>query len=42
MIWFKSPHSMEWKPSRIVSWTEKYEDTILFLKDFPELEEVFN
>lgn len=24
MLWFKSPHTMKWKPVPIVNWTEKY------------------
>lgn len=41
MLWFRSPHTMNWKPVPIVNWTEKYETIDLFLEDFPELEGFF-
>ncbi len=42
MLWYKSPHSINWIPVPIVDWTDKYEELNEFLEEFPELKNLFD
>ena len=41
MLWYKSPHCMNWDPIPIVNWTDGYTKLEEFLEDFPELTSLF-
>jgi hypothetical protein len=41
MLWFKSPHCMQWMPLPIVNWADEYRTEKDFLKDFPGLKKFF-
>lgn len=42
MLWYKSHHCINWIPINIVNWSDKYTNLSMFLKDFPELKNLFD
>jgi len=41
MLWYKSFHMRDWEAVNIASWTYKYKNLLVFLKDYPQLLKLF-
>jgi len=41
MLWYKSPHRINWVSIPIVEWSDNYRDLSYFLDNFPEFSKLF-
>lgn len=42
LLWIRSLHCNEWKPFPVVTWTERYTDSLTFLMEYPVFSDLFN